>query len=244
MAMFSTLNAIMAGGYQPPASDFDGTVYLERSSDLSGLADSSQGIFMAWFRSDANLTQKAFIQNGNALFLVEQTAGNAINIALAAAGSAITFNSTALASGLPFRQILASWDTNFAAGARLTHLYISDVSNKTVSLDSGPAFNVDYTSPSWTVGSQGGGALKFNGCLAEVYFAAGQYLDLSVTANRRKFITAGGEPLFLGATGSLPTGIAPSVYLRNPSASFGTNSGTGGNFTITGGSLTACSSSP
>lgn len=243
--MFSTFNAICAGGYQPSASDFDGSVYLERGSDLSGLSDSSQGIFMAWFRSDANLTQKCFIQNGNALFSISQSSANVISVVLATSGSSYEFtSSSAYASGSPFRQILASWDTNYAAGARLSHLYINDVNSKTITVDSGPAFNIDYTATSWTVGSQGGGAVKFNGCLADVYFAPGQYLDLSVEANRRKFITAGGEPVFLGATGSLPTGTAPKIYLRNPPASFGTNSGNGGDFVITGGSLTACSSSP
>ena len=35
--------------------------------------------------------------------------------------------------------------------------------------------------------------------LAEVWIAPGQYIDLSIESNRRKFITAGSKPVELGA---------------------------------------------
>jgi len=78
------------------------------------------------------------------------------------------------------------------------------------------------------------GALKSNGAISEFYFAPNQYLDLSVEANRRKFITADGKPADLGADGSTPTGTAPAIYLPNRAALIGTNAGTGGNFTVNG----------
>jgi len=146
-------------------------------------------------------------------------------------------------SSATWLHVLASWNTNFAALSKLSHLYMNDVSDKTVNSDSNPAFNVDYTSTNWAVGAITDGTTKLNGCLAEVYMAFGQYLDFSSSANRRKFISATGKPVDLGATGALPTGSQPTVYLNNPAASFGTNKGSGGDFTITG-SLDTASTSP
>ena len=64
-------------------------------------------------------------------------------------------------------------------------------------------------------------------------------MDLSVTANRRKFINASGAPRYLGASGELPLGAAPDIYCKVPTGAadatgFATNRGTAGNFTITG----------
>lgn len=85
------------------------------------------------------------------------------------------------------------------------------------------------------------------GYLADYWIGAGQLIDFSVMANRRKFISASGKPVNLGADGSIPTGTAPAVFLRRaPSgaaATFANNLGTGGDFTITG-SLTNSPSSP
>ena len=81
----------------------------------------------------------------------------------------------------------------------------------------------------------------FNGALAEVYFAPGQYLYFSIASNRRKFISRTGKPVHLGTTGMLPTGTAPLVYHHlddaEAVANFATNRGTGGNFTITGNTI-------
>jgi hypothetical protein len=48
--------------------------------------------------------------------------------------------------------------------------------------------------------------------VADVYFAPGQFLDLSIPGNVAKFISAG-KPVDLGSDGSTPTGIAPLVFL-------------------------------
>ena len=88
---------------------------------------------------------------------------------------------------------------------------------------------------------------KLKGFFAEVSFAFGQSLDFSIVSNRRKFLSAGGKPVFLGADGSLPTGTAPIIYQHlddgEAVANFATNRGTGGDFTITG-TLDTGSTSP
>jgi hypothetical protein len=67
------------------------------------------------------------------------------------------------------------------------------------------------------------------------------YIDLSVESNRRLFITAGGKPV----NPDLPRAIlgTPLIDLRGPASAFGTNNGSGGDFTVTG-TLTDASTSP
>lgn len=71
--------------------------------------------------------------------------------------------------------------------------------------------------------------------------------NITVKANRRKFISANGKPVFLGTDGSKPTGTPPIVFLsqqRNDTPNtFNINRGTGGDFTITG-TLTESTTSP
>lgn len=70
----------------------------------------------------------------------------------------------------------------------------------------------------------------FEGDVADLYMAFGQWLDLTNAANVAKFI-ADGKPVSLGADGSTPTGSAPTVFLTGNAATFGTNAGTGGTVT-------------
>jgi hypothetical protein len=78
------------------------------------------------------------------------------------------------------------------------------------------------------------GADKFNGDVADLWWAPGVYLDLTVTANRRKFISADRRPVPLGANGQTPTGSAPLIFLSGDLAAWHTNKGTGGGLTQTG----------
>jgi hypothetical protein len=77
--------------------------------------------------------------------------------------------------------------------------------------------------------------------LADFWFDAGRtsLFDLSIVANRRKFIDPLGKPVDLGATGSIPTGSPPAFFLRRapadaPALFANDRSGNGNNFTITG----------
>ncbi len=85
----------------------------------------------------------------------------------------------------------------------------------------------------------------FHGDLSEFYLdvdAAG--LTMTNVVNRRKFITDVPDPAALGADGSTPTGEQPLIYLGNAFGTFQTNLGYGGDFTVTGGTLTAAADSP
>lgn len=81
--------------------------------------------------------------------------------------------------------------------------------------------------------------------ISEFWFSEAQYVDFTNAAVRSHFEAQGGHPAFLGADGSLPTGSAPIVYFPSSYSSFGTNAGTGGNFTFFGkGVLAASATAP
>lgn len=75
---------------------------------------------------------------------------------------------------------------------------------------------------------------RFWGNLGEVWWAPGQYIDLSNSANIRKFRASDGSPIDLGDSGELPTGIQPPVYARMQFDDVLRNSGDGGEFELFG----------
>lgn len=89
----------------------------------------------------------------------------------------------------------------------------------------------------WTDFSGDPGYLQ--GALAEVYFIVPSHTegigwDMTVEANRRKFITADGYPADLGDDGALAVGYTPQVYLRGGPIEFPANRGTSGLFSLEG----------
>ena len=245
-------------GYANPmivvdSADFDGTNdYMTRGADLTGTADSKRGIISYWLRIDG------MISNHCVLFGATTLAGSTSRfragwgftsttisvLARNAAGTDILDLTTAslFSTGATWLHFLSSWDLA-TAGARSIYINdVSDLSEVTFTNDS-----IDYTLADWSVGAFASGTSKFNGCVADLYFAPGQYLDFSLVYNRRKFISASGKPVHLGTTGALPTGTAPIVYQHladaETVADFATNRGTGGNFSITG-TLETGSTSP
>ena len=255
MLMMSKMHALAIGGdadagpYVANAVDFDGTNdYLLRGSDLTGTVDSSTGILSAWLRFDGgNGTNLGALYNDTQNVRLVKNSSDKLRMVLGTSAGGtkqlIFETATAYTAGATWLHILASWDTNFSAGNKIGQLYVNDANDYSLVSDTATAFNVDYTAANWSVGARTVGDQTLNGCMADLYFAPNQYLDFSVEANRRKFISASGKPVNLGSDGSLPTGSAPIVYLNNPAASFGTNKGTGGDFTITG-SLDTASTSP
>jgi hypothetical protein len=69
--------------------------------------------------------------------------------------------------------------------------------------------------------------------ISDFWFTLGTAIDFS--ADNPFYDTETGKPKFLGATGELPTGSAPLIYLPLYASSAGTNLGTGGNFTVNSG---------
>jgi len=234
------------------SADFDGlNDYMARGAALTGAANSKSGIVSTRIRIDGtdNAVQYSIVESTHFILCRVISNGlpgsNAFLIQGTNLGSSVILNistATAYTQSATWLHVLASWDIASAA----THLYVNDADDKDPTV---VATNdtIVYTDTNFQVGAGGGSLNKVDGCLAEVYFAPGQYLDFSVTNNRRKFITSSLKPVYLGTNGAGPTGTAPAVYLHlDPSetvANFATNRGTGGDFTITG-ALAAGSTSP
>ena len=93
---------------------------------------------------------------------------------------------------------------------------------------------IDYvgTDYKYIIGGPGASSSHLNGSLADFYF------NDSVSTTISNFYNSG-SPVNLGANGEIPSGISPVFYLSRTGngSSWATNSGTGGNFTITGGGL-------
>ena len=236
------------------SADFDGTNdYMTRGAGLTGAADSKLGIISFWCRIDAGdgttrLLQSSATTVGGATqgFRVFANTTNGIEFlgtnAAASSILSITTSTNSVLAGATWRHVLCSFDMSDTAKR---HLYLNDVSDLNVATYTNDT--IDYTFADWSIGARPDGAVKVDGCFAEFYLAFGQYLDFSIIANRRRFISANGKPVWLGTDGAIPTGTAPLVYQRVADgaavATFATNLGTGGNFSITG-TLTAGSTSP
>lgn len=126
---------------------------------------------------------------------------------------------------------LASWDNGNILGS----VYIDDV--KKVTISSGSGLDTVGIPGDFNIGVDAAksGSNRYDGDLAEFYYNDhSSFVDMDIKANRRKFITSSARPVDLGSDGSTPTGAAPEVFLKGNGSGFNVNSGTGGNFTITG----------
>ena len=240
------------------AAAFDGNVdYLRRVAGLTGAADSKKGIISAWVRVDAGsgsdryiLTDATTLGGGTVRYglWINGATNNVEVFGYNTAGAIVLYlTGGTLAVGTAWRHILISWDLSSGGGSppNNCHFYLDDVYGITVNNFTNT--NIDYTTADFSVGATCQGTFPFSGALAEIYFFQGEYLDFSITANRRKFITAGLLPEDLGADGSTPTGSAPTIYLsvpvKGPAYQFSSNLGSGGSFTIFG-SLDNASTAP
>lgn len=224
------------------ATDFDGSAdFFARGGGLTGAADGQLGILSVWLKPTDFLGFPFSAQSDRVSFdipagqprIILRNSSNAIVLNMFASSVELVTND--------WQHILMAWDTS---ASLLADLYIDDVSI-TTTISPQIEGTVDYTLTDWTVGARIGGVSHYNGCISELYFNSAEYLDITSQTNRRKFIDASGDPVDLGADGSTPTGTAPIIYLPNAFGSFGTNAGSGGNFTEDGGSsVVACADVP
>lgn len=223
--------------YTTTASDY-GSDYATRGADLTGITDGKEFIFSCWLRLGSTSQQTIFTTGSALRFLVQVSSGGVIAISAAnAANTTILSVSTGAfaLSTATWYHILISGDM---AQSNSTKIYIADTARTSITTHTNDT--IDFTNGNYGIGGRVNGTTLLSGCLSEIFFHR-SYLDISVQANRRLFISAAGKPVSLGANGSTPLGVQPLVYVPNGNPS--TNAGTGGNFTITG-SLGACASSP
>ncbi len=107
---------------------------------------------------------------------------------------------------LPYSSQIAAWD-------EVVETYV-------LSLDPD---DIDFTS-----------FFPLQGCVYNLYLNTQEYLDFSITSNRRKFISASMGVVDLGTNGELPTGTSPSWCFQGDGTGFLTNRGTEGVFSAVG----------
>jgi hypothetical protein len=223
------------GSVTPPftleAVRMDGTNdYSARGADLDGLVDSRVGIVSFWFRSKSLANGQQILSNNTNKFLIHHNYGGYIEVQLwnTSAGLALNPLTTGAVAIDTWHHILLAWDIINGD----SKMFLNDTqvftSASTGSLD------IDLTAADWSVGARATPGQYYNGCLSNLYANFAETLDLSVVANRRLFDDGAGVPVGLGGDGSLVTGNQPEIYFNGDSANWGTNLGSGGNFTVFG----------
>ena len=219
------------------AIDFDGTNdYLSRASDLTGNADGKTFTFSAWIYETSGNSKIYHIDNGSGSTRFQIAfdgtgASSKLEITGTNASGTTVLNIDSLAGNLAlntWQHILVSIDLTNSSNR---HIYINGVS-QTVTWNTYSNDNIDFTSASYLcVGAalySGGSYSAVKGRLSNVFLDY-TYRDLSVTNNRRLFITEDGKP----ADGQ--AGLNPIMYMPlDDPEDIGYNAGTGGDFTVNG----------
>lgn len=216
-------------------ADFDGTTgRLSRTSGLVGIADGKTFSSSFWLRADTLASLFYFTEAtggvGSSVYWYVNTAGNLFFNMTNASG--VDVCSASIASAIVANQwyyITINVDLTNAANRSV---YING-SAASVTWSVYTNQNMDLTTSDWTIGSGTGGSSPLNGKLSEFYFTT-EYIDFSLESNRLKFRDAFGNPTDLPAAIAAQSIPNPAIYMRFDPASFGTNSGTGGNFTVNG----------
>lgn len=206
--------------------------FVRTSAPLAGATDNKTGTISFWTKQ--NSSWFFFGDNGIESFGVITGFHSGLYsfeiTAFSDAGATLILNMTALEADVSlddnqWHHVAASWDLSDPAKR---HLYIDGIDR----LDPGINVHVNaailWSQVQWTIGPLAGGG----GGQPKVYetWLATTYLDLSVPGNLAKFITAGGDPENLGLDGSIPTGVAPLIYLRKRAPDWHQNQGSGGGF--------------
>ena len=243
----SGLGTAVAAAYTANGVFFDGTNdYLTRGAGLDGAADNKTATVSLWIRMNQDGTETRYFasQAVGAFFVLcrRNLTTNVINFQFVQpSGAAVVWDgvtTTTLTVADGWKHILYS--VNTATNAR--SFWISDVQETMASETYNTNTTIDWTIPEWAVGAAPIGITKHNGDLADLYVAS-EFIDFTVEANRRKFISAAGKPVNLGSDGSTPTGTAPLMFFSGSTVAWHTNKGSGGGFTANG-ALTDSTTSP
>lgn len=226
------------GGYTANSTTLDGlTNTVKKNSNLTGLSNTNVGCISFWVKFNGGDGNTMYIiDNGASHFFVKRVSDGTLAVqGFDTGGTRIldieyTGTSTFIA-GTGYHHVMCGW--NASAGYMLVN---GSSANVTVFTLPG-ATAIDYGGGSvWNLGADGpGGSHGLNGCISELWFAS---QDVASSVNSA--FESGGHPKSLGSDGSTPTGTAPQCYLKNPFGTFGTNSGTGGDFDQTDGTLSSC----
>lgn len=228
------------GSYNPNAITINRATETDQVTGSHGIsADSKTVTGSFWFRTD-----------GSDFYVTTGSGGEGMNINMDASGDFKVEGRTAAGTEIldiratgtgvanQWQHVLFSFDLSDPAKR---HIYIDDVSG----LDTINTYTDDFID--FTVNGDDlrlpANASSSIEQVADFWLDSDTYIDLSKEDNRRKFISASGMPMYLGADGSIPTGAAPDIFLSGDTENWHINKGTGGGFTENG-EITYSSSRP
>lgn len=211
------------------------------SNNAPTVADGDKGTLSFWVNfSGGDGTNQYIINNGNSRFYVYKSTLNKILVrgARPSDGAEVIV----IAANGPFVStsgwihFLTSWD--LSVGTRY-HIYTNGVDGVTkTTFTAGESIDYAGATTKWVFGAKNDGTVPLTGAVSEFFFAP-VYLDLTDANNRLLFSstsTTKGVPVDL--TAAIATTGAPWMYFAGDYTTFGSNSGSSGNFTIIGGPLT------
>ncbi|MBW8052029.1 MAG: hypothetical protein FVQ77_17145 [Cytophagales bacterium] len=242
-----TGTATPAAGFTVNAVHFDGTNdVLKRAAGLTGAVDGPPFLWSIWINIAGS--------PGAVMWFFRDTLGRLLSLRNASDKLQLQLRD-------PAGILLWAWNSddsftnltnpgwhhllvaaNLIAVTPVGQVFLDDAALAITEVGAPTTGDIDWTFTDIAVGAKLNDTQFFNGDVAELYLTD-EYLDISVLANRRKFIDASGKPVDLGADGSAPTGTAPLVFFSGATDDWHTNKGSGGGFTEIG-ALTDAASSP
>lgn len=231
------------GGYNPNAVMFDGTDILTHASALSNVAADGKTVTGSfWFRRTGGIgSQQRIYRTNDGDFEIRFLNTNQFAIQAddpSGTPEVLNVQSGAITDS-NWHHVMFSFDMSSTSKR---HLYIdgADALNVVTTYTDSP---FEMTNPG-RFGADGTGAQTLQADIADFWLDFETYVDLSVALNRSKFRSTAGVPMYLGPDGSIPTGSAPDIFLSGDTASWHTNKGGGGGFTVAQGALTTAASQP
>jgi hypothetical protein len=220
--------AQQAAGTQAQAIDFDGTNdYLSRSTDLTGNTDSKTFTFGFWVWL-TNTGSNQYIYDRGSRFVVYVTSAGAVAILGYNTSGLLRLNATTAANAVAWETFINITISIDLANTANRYLYLNDVA-QSVTWSNYINDTLNFAGTNHYLLAATSSVTSLEKGRASNVFLDYTYRDLSVTANRRLFVTADLKP----AAGQ--AALNPIMYLpMSDPTQPGLNQGTGGNFTLNG----------
>jgi len=237
-----------ASGYLPLSVRMDGVNDgATRSTDWTGLADGNIVTGSFWFRRTGNFNSAAapnyiYNETGSKGLQIWFNTSNQLSIQgkNSAATVKILQDTNTQITDSNWHHVVFSFDTR---NTTTKYIYLDDALDMASGAGACGGSNCVWSNSAPNAIAFSGNAPLGIFCnstcvaadraaldVADFWLDFNTYMDLSVAANRRKFINASLQPVFLGADGSLPTGQSPIIFFSGyyDNRFLSTNHGTGG----------------
>lgn len=238
-ALLMSKRTTAASSYTASSTRFTTDDYLSHSATLTN-GTGTNGMLSFWIKAYASGSEEAIFLNSGSDMRVSKLSDGTIKVRMKdniGPNTLIDIRSTASVDGGAWHHVAATWSTNADVDCKV---YVDGVEGTTIVTRIANGNPIAYD---WTTHRIGNSSGSMNCDISEFWYAPKQRIDLA--ANITKFRSAGGAPVDLGADGSTPTGAKPTLYIKDPFTSLvNLGSGSGGDFTVTAGTLTAGSAIP